>query len=387
MSTALESHQAPGPCLAEPPDNLELWHEAADQPRVDRLVGEYIQTPAVRSQLNCETLPKGRVYYCRRGRIAFALGSPITSIADFVAVTDEFERNMAKRKMRCVYFGAENPQAQQLAIGRRRILIGSQPILTIHNWRDLKTQSAGLRAQINRGRRGMTFVPVQVLGRETKTGMRTEISACLNAWMETRPAPPMGFAADARFSTHLEYYHSVHAAVNGRGEIVAYVCLAALPVGNRFLAEHIIRKPSAPNGVIEALCDHLLSNGYIPADGQISLGLTALSERYLAMRDKNPWSFRLMRWHARRWGNRLYNFTGLEGFRRRLCDMPWKPVYMLADRRISMPELALGLAHLFFWPTASVASRQWDNRSPGGRAGIDLDGRAADNSSFLNISR
>ncbi len=387
MSTALESQQAPGPYLAELPGKSDLRHEATNQPKVDGLVGEYIQTPAVRSQLNCETLSRGRVYYCRRGRIAFALGSPFTSVADFEAVTDEFERSMAQQKLRCVYFGAENPQAHRLATGRRRILIGSQPILTINNWRALKAQSAGLRAQINRGRRGMRFVPVRTSGRETIAGMRAEIRACLNAWIETRPAPPMGFAADARLSTHLEYYHCVHAALNGKGEVMAYICLAALPVGNRFLAEHIIRKPDAPNGVIEALCDHLLSDENLPVDAQISLGLTALSERYLVKRDKNPWSFRLMRWCARRWGNRFYNFAGLEAFRHRLCDVPWEPVFMLADQRISMPELAVGLAHLFFWPTVTEASHNSGGRSLDQRAGVELDGRMADDSSFLNISR
>lgn len=350
------------PYLAELPENVDRPSEVTYQPKLNRPVGEYIQTPAVKSRLKCERLSRGCVYYSRRGRIVFALGSPIASIADMAAVTEEFERKMARRKLRCVYFGAEAPQTHRLATGRRRILIGSQPVLTSDKWRHLKTQSAGLRAQINRGRRGMRFVPVRLSGRDATARMLQEISTCLCAWIDTRPAPPMGFAADARLSTHLEYYHGVHAAVNEKGEVMAYICLAAPPVGNRFLAEHMIRRPDAPNGVIEALCDHVLSRGCLPNDGQMSLGLTALSERYLANRYSNPWSFRLMRWCARRWGNRFYNFAGLEAFRHRLCDMPWEPVYMLADRRISMPELAVALAHLFFWPAGTAASHKSDGR-------------------------
>lgn len=336
------------PCSTDAPEYYQYSGPWTNLPISDQPKAEFIQTSAVKSQLDCVTTAAGCVYYTRRGRLAFALGSPMVAINDQCDAAAEFEAIMAAQKLRCVYFGVENPQADRLAIGRRQMLIGSQPILTIGRWREIKLRLSGLRAQIKRGQRGITIVPIPMAKRNACSDIRAGLGECLTAWLESRPAVPMGFAADARLTTHLHYYHSGYAAIDSHGTVQAYVCLSQVAPGDRFLLEHIIRRPEAPNGVVEALIDHVIFEGLLVTSAKISLGLTALSERYVVDACSNPWMFRLMRRCACRWGNRLYNFTGLERFRHRLCPAPWEPIYILSDRRITMPELALGMARLFF---------------------------------------
>ena len=298
------------------------------------------------AHLNRARLESGRVHYRTAGRIGFALGSPVAEPDSLRSAAAEFDARLAERRMRSVYFGVEEMQARRLAPGRRQLLIGSQPILTTAAWRDIKSRSAGLRAQIRRGMRGIRIIPISSDPHRYVASMAN----CLNAWLATRPAPPMGFAADARLSTHITKFHRIDAAVDDTGRVQAYLCLSAVRGGSKYLAEHIIRRPDAPNGVIEALIDHLFSHHVIRAEAQLSLGLVALSERYLETPYDNPRSFRFMRWLARNMGNRAYRFRSLEQFRRRLCPLPWSPVFLLADPDLPLPSLAVGLARLFFRP-------------------------------------
>lgn len=305
---------------------------------------EFIQTPAVQAHLACARLRSGCVHYRSGRRISFALGSPIAEPGQLRSAAAEFDDWLRGRNMRSAYFGVEAEYAECLAEGRRQILIGSQPILTTADWQDIKQHSAGLRTQIRRGLRRVRIVPMT----PEATDYATEIQDCLKSWLGTRPAPPMGFAADARLSTELKHFHSVHAAIDESGVIQAYLCLSALPAGRRFLAEHMIRRRHAPNGVMEALIDHLFSNQILSAEAQLSLGLVALSERYLGRPYTNPLSFRFLRRLARGLGSRAYRFHGLEQFRRRLCPLTWSPVFLLADSSLSMAAIAVGLACLFF---------------------------------------
>ncbi|MGC8560711.1 MAG: phosphatidylglycerol lysyltransferase domain-containing protein [Phycisphaerae bacterium] len=312
----------------------------------DHSVSEFIQTPAVMAHLNCARLESGTVHYCTAARIGFALGSPIAEPDSLRSAAAEFDAHLAGRGMRSVYFGVEEMQAHRLAPGRRQVLIGSQPILTAAAWRGIKSRSSGLRAQIKRGMRGMRIIPIS----SGKHPYAASMANCLDAWLATRPAPPMGFAADARLSIHVRKFHRIYAAVDDTGDVQAYLCLSAVRGSGKYLAEHIIRRPHAPNGVIEALIDHLFSHHVIGAEAQLSLGLVALSERYLQTPHLNPRSFRFMRWLARSMGNRAYRFRSLEQFRRRLCPLPWSPVFLLADDDLAMPSLAVGLVWLFFRP-------------------------------------
>ena len=307
---------------------------------------EFIQTPAAMAHLNCARLDNGHVHYCAAGRIGFALGSPVAAPDSLRAAAAEFDARLAERRMRSVYFGVEEMQARRLAAGRRQLLIGSQPILTSTAWGDIKSRSSGLRAQIRRGMRSIRIIPISSDPHPYVVSMAN----CLDAWLAARPAPPMGFAADARLSIHVTAFHRIYAAVDDTGGVQAYLCLSAVRRGSKYLAEHIIRRPDAPNGVIEALIDHLFSHQVIRAEAQLSLGLVALSERYLETSHLNPRSFRLMRWLARNLGNRAYRFRSLEQFRRRLCPLPWSPVFLLADSDLPLPSLAVGLVRLFFRP-------------------------------------
>jgi lysylphosphatidylglycerol synthetase-like protein (DUF2156 family) len=288
------------------------------------------------------------VFYRRCGRIVFSLGSPVTALAMLPDAAAEFESQMTAQGMRCTYFGCENPHAEQLAAGRCRILIGSQPILTVRDWRQIKAQSSGLRAQIKRGRRRIAIVTLDAALIRSDATLRMQLDDCLCAWLQTRRAPQMGFAADGRMAAHLEYFHRVSAAVDAARQIQALICVSQIRSGQRFIAEHIARRPTAPNGVVEALVDHLMLEGHLPPDAHVSLGLTALSERYLSYVPRNPLSFQIARYVARRWGNWFYNFAGLEQFRHRLCPTRWEPVFIVSDRRIAAPELAFGLVRLFF---------------------------------------
>lgn len=307
---------------------------------------EFVHTPDNQRQLSRWVGQSGTIHYQKSGRLLFALGSPDGSPSELARACDEFDTWAASHGARSVYFGVEPPFANIISRGRRCLLIGSQAILRPGSWHEHVRRSPLLRAQISRGNRKSHIAEATGGGgRQAQS-----LNDCLADWLASRRARPMGFIANPRMAADIGRYQSVITATDLEGQVQAFICISAIRGGRRFIAEHIIRRPGAPNGTVEALVNHVMYSGLLPRDGALSLGLVALSQQYADDRCTNPMAFQIARRIALTFGARVYNFAGLEAFRRRLCAGRWAAVYMVADARINFFELGLSLGNLFFRP-------------------------------------
>ncbi len=107
------------------------------------------------------------------------------------------------------------------------------------------------------------------------------------------------------------------------GELVGMVALAPL-YARGFLLEDLFRNPSAPNGTTEALLDAAMKDAAASGCDYVTLGLAPLAG------DVSP-ALRAFREHA----SILFDFQGLEAFKRRLRPDHWDDMFIAHTPGIS----------------------------------------------------
>lgn len=277
------------------------------------------------------------VGYVESRRTWVVAGAPVAPTERLAAAAMAFESDAARRGRRVCYFGAQAPEVAELArIGPlARLLIGAQPVWDPQEWADLVARTPSLRAQIGRARKK----GVQVAACPPALAARhPEVRRCLNRWLATRGLPPMGFLVTPTLLEMADHRRVFLA--RREGAVVAYLVATPVPGRQGWLFEQIVRGDDTPNGATELLIDTAMRT--VAAEGArwATLGLVPLAQVAGASEPEPGVLVRLLLAWLRSGGRRLYNFAGLEAFRRRLRPTSWEPVYLLSrERRTSLATL------------------------------------------------
>ncbi|MBC7793918.1 MAG: DUF2156 domain-containing protein [Clostridia bacterium] len=237
----------------------------------------------------------GGAGYCDTGSAWVAAGRP---------ACDGFVLAAAAAGRRAVLFGVEAPVA-----GMKLLHIGEQPYFERTAWRGHK----GLRDQVRRAhRKGAVTRVVRAKELEVGTPLRTQVDALTRAWLAARRMEPMKFVVEV--DPVRSWDPQLQIAAVHEGDLVGFVSAVRVPRTSTWLVEHLLRSPTAPNGVAEMLLDAVFDE--LEDSENLTLGLAPLCGTAC-------WQ-RTFRWAVRP----LYDFDGLFRFKQRLHPSIWRPVWI-----------------------------------------------------------
>lgn len=258
----------------------------------------------------------GSVAYRDTGGAWVAAGDPLVAAEHAAACTGHFFRAAARAGRRASIFASE--QSGELPAGQARLRIGRQPVLDPTRWAETIAGSRTLRQQLRRaarkGVRTHRLGPAELL--EPRGPWPTALRALEQRWLAHKSLPPLGFVV--KLETPLRPEMRCLVVARAGEQLVGLSALSPIPAGNGYLLEELMRDPSAPNGTAEALVDAALRAAVERGAGSVTLGLAPLS----GVDDRG---LRL----ARRLGEGLYRFSGLERFKAKFCPAAWQPVYIV----------------------------------------------------------
>lgn len=263
--------------------------------------------------------------YVDYGWFRVAAGVPVCRPERLIEAMAEFEANAAESGRRVCYFYAEERVREMTAEldDYCAVQIGTQPVWHPREWAATFDTHASLRAQLNRARnKGLRVV-------EWSRAQATENPAlqhCLDEWLTDRRMSELHFLVEP---ATLGFLNGRRIFVAERaGAPLGFLIASPIPLRRGWLIEQVIRGREAPNGTAESLIDTAVRAFAADGDEMITLGLAALNQREVRVR--NPaWLQALFTW-ARAHGRRFYNFGGLDTFKAKFRPHHWEPVYMLS---------------------------------------------------------
>lgn len=286
------------------------------------------------------------VGYVSAGRTWVAAGAPVCAPDRLAATVAAFQKAAAHHGRHVCFFGAQERLLSAVA-GQgcsARLLIGAQPVWNPQHWPNILAHKASLRAQIARARnKGVQIVPMAA---ELAAGMPA-LRNCLAEWLDTRGLPPMHFvvAPDTLAAPH---DHRVCVAQRD-DTVVAYLVATPIPQRNGWLIEQIVRRRTAPNGTAELLIDSAMRTLAAGGSTYVTMGLAPLSP-HITADEPPPFLIRALLAWVRAYGQRFYNFAGLDTFKAKFQPECWEPVYMLSDER----QISLRTLYAIAWAFARV---------------------------------
>lgn len=257
----------------------------------------------------------GVVPYADTGSAWVAAGSPLAPQNRLRPLARAFIRAAKAKGRRACFVGIENPLDPEGML--RPIRIGEQPVWEPARWAETVAASRNIKEQIRRARAKKLEVR-RLAPHETEPaagGVRDQIEALAQRWLDTRGGPPLRFLLDLQlFSNPGE--RRLFAAMH-QGELMAL--LSAVPVYGRggWFFEDILRDPRSPNGTVELLIDTAMRQLAEEGAKRVTMGLVPLAGNV-------QWwlrAFRLVRVP-------LYDFDGLRRFRQKLLPHAWEPVFI-----------------------------------------------------------
>jgi len=255
------------------------------------------------------------VAYVDTGRAWVAAGAPIAPEALLGDVAREFAQ-AAKRAGRRVVFFATEHRAAGLP-GFTSLLIGEQPLWDPREFDEVVSATPSLREQLRRARaKGVSVTladPREVA--EHGAPLRRALEKLVDAWLATRPMPPMGFLVRVEPFT---FAAERRLFVARRGEeLVGFAAVVPVYARNGWFIEDLIRSSSAPNGTVEALVAAAMSDASAQGSDYVTLGLAPLAG---GVTDT-------LRFFARL-GSPLYDFSGIKAFKAKFRPREWVPIYL-----------------------------------------------------------
>lgn len=257
-------------------------------------------------------------------RVTAAL--PVTAPAH--AVTTLFRYRAAARRSgrRAVFVGVDGERGPVLAAahGLAALQIGAQPLWRPADWPQILAAHRSLRSAINGARHKLVRVTESS---PQAAAQQPAVQACLQAWLATRPLPPLQFVLTAE-ALGLRHERRIWLAQRA-ATVEAY--LVGWPVAARhgWLFE-LVRHPQAPAGTSELLIDTAMRAVAASGAQQVSLGLVPLYGHGAGSGQLTP-ALQTFLQLVRRYGRRYYHFDGLAAFRARLHPHAWQPVWLLSD--------------------------------------------------------
>lgn len=261
-------------------------------------------------------------------------GAPVCTGDRLAAVAEQLERAAQAAGARVCYVAAQRrlERVRRGAPGTTTVRLGAEPFWDPGRWADQVDRHASLRAQFARARKK----GVEVRELPATAPLPEAVRATQQRWLASKELPPLGFLTTPWL---LDALKDRRVLVASRGEEVAgYAILTPVPGRAGWLAEQIVRSPTAPNGTAELLVDHAMRRLADERAAFLSLGIVPLSRR-AEEQDDAPWWLRgLLAW-VRAHGRRFYNFDGLDNFKAKFGPVDWEPVYAILGR----PRVAPGL--------------------------------------------
>jgi len=188
--------------------------------------------------------------YVTHAGVRIVAGAPVTPHARFVAVAAEFEAEARAAGESVCFFAAEEwfEERWQAHSPRARVVLGAQPVWEPAHWSRVLAGNASLRAQLNRARnKGVQVRPVAPADAE-RSG---ELRDVLAEWLAGRGLPPLHFLVESALLDGLGdrrvFLAEVPAGLQG------FLLASPVPARSGWLAELVVRRPTAPNGTAELL--------------------------------------------------------------------------------------------------------------------------------------
>jgi phosphatidylglycerol lysyltransferase len=276
-------------------------------------------------------------------------GAPVCSLERLPEVVTEFESNSTEAGRRVCYFGAEARLDSTLAHSERhsRALLGAQPAWHPARLNESIRQHKSLRAQLNRARnKGISIVEYSA-----NDAMRSaDLKRVLSRWLETRGLPPLHFLVEPDTLERLDdrrVFVAKREDSSGTVEVVAFAVLSPVPARDGWLVEQFPRLPAAPNGTVELLLSTAVGSVAESGAEYVTLGLAPLAQRGAIGRDDEPWWLRALLNLAASYGNRFYNFRGLEAFKTKFNPEVWEPVYAIQNSPGFTPGALIAIGRAF----------------------------------------
>ena len=298
------------------------------------------------------------VGYADWKNIRLVAGAPICDSARLTQVVDEFEKQSFLENKCSVCFFAAGTQLEKILTAPdrySRILLGSQPVWFPERWAKILMHRASLRAQLNRARN--KGVSVQEWP-PSQAAMDQNIHRCLSEWIAERPIPSMHFLVEPNTLDRLWDRRIFVAEKNSIP--VGFLIATPIPSRKGWLIEQIIRGNAAPNGTAELLLDKAFKMATEEKWGYITLGLSPLSLRLINNAElknaalkkgqtyfENPLWIKALFFVTRNYGNRFYNFRGLENFKSKFEPDEWEPIYAIYNRAKFSPRVLMAFASVF----------------------------------------
>ena len=259
------------------------------------------------------------VAFAKIGRVLVTTGAPIAPRDRRVDVAKRFVEHAKKNGNAVCFFGVEKDFVEGASWPSS--LIGLQPSWDPARWDAMLSKAPRIREQLRRARAKKIRVrPIDALALESGV-LRRSIQMLADRWLGLRGMAPMGFVVHVEPFTAIEEKKLFVAERDGA--LVGMVALAPL-FARGFLIEDLLRDPNAPNGTTEALIDAAMKHAASNGSRYVTLGLAPLAGDV-----SKPLS--LFREHA----SILFDFRGLEAFKRRLRPDAWDPIYLVHTPGIS----------------------------------------------------
>lgn len=269
------------------------------------------------------------VGYVTNGTFRVVAGAPICPRERMLAVMAAFEAEASQEGQAVCYFGVQERLITLLRAERGEVptlLLGAQPVWTPQNWPGVVARKSSLRAQLARARN--KHVRVGRWPAEAATN-HPELARCLGEWLETRRAPPIHFLTEPNTLGYLEG-RRVYVAERA-GRVVGFLLASPVPVRSGWLIEQTIRGEGAPNGTTELLLDVAMRDIAASGYAYVTLGLAPLSRRAPIVPQQHPLWLRVFLHSVRAYGQRFYNFDGLDTFKARFLPETWEPIYAITS--------------------------------------------------------
>ncbi len=293
--------------------------------------------------------------YVQEGKVLVVAGAPVCKLAKLDQTVTEWEGWASKLGKSVCYFGAEHRLTSLLSSrpGYATVVLGAQPQWHPESFVSGVKSDRSLRAQLNRARNKGVSVSEWPAARAENNA---DLQRILVEWLATRGLPPLHFLVEFETLGNLRD-RRVFVAVK-EGLPVAFVTLCPVPARNGWLTEQFVHGKDAPNGTIELVLfeaiDAIRKDGFC----YVTMGIVPLSSHGDVDARSNPWWLNFSAKFARRYGNSLYNFEGLNRFKSKFHPDAWESVVAIStESGFSIRSLySIASAFTSGSPTIAVAA-------------------------------
>lgn len=292
------------------------------------------------------TAPSGRGAFFHADVTGYRVtaGLPRASSLDASALHKEFGVACRRDGVRPLHFGLTSSALEFLpgCSARSCWHVGDLPVFDLARWRDDGTVPRAIRAQILRARKRPVVITHWVEPPLDQTRLNALRAACA-AWVAAKPLPPLAFMTTPLLFD--PWPDGGMFVAEAQGRIVGFLVASRALFGELYRIDAVARLPEAPNGTTELLVRSAF--GYAAECGlaKATLGLAPLSVRGQALRNRG-WG-RVASGLARRFGQSLYSFAGLEAFKAKFEPEAWVPLYCVAPGRPFGLRDVLAVARVF----------------------------------------